>query len=332
MKNRKRKFNRKKATQQLGKRVTESYNSREDTGKFRDYFDAGAMDGLSKWKVPKGEFLMDIIPFMTGAQHPKLEEDQVAYYLDLFIHMNVGPGDDQYVCPANFGRNCPICEERQRRSEAGEDYENRIKPLSQKRRAIYNVVVLDGGKEEAKGVQILEIAHWFMESKLVQIAKDPRTGAMQHYGSDTAEGKSVAFGRTGTGKTSTNYEGHRLVDRDYEISDALLEQAACLDELISIPSYDELATAFFGADEPGDTQEEVEYSEGAEEEAFEEVVEDEEVETPVAKPKPKAKPKAKAKALVCPVGLDPAESFDLYEDCDACKQRKACEASSQVAF
>ncbi len=321
------KFDRKAMVAGLSHRTNASSAAVKDNGKFRDFFDKSKMEGVNKWWPNKGEHLMDIIPYLAGSQDVNVPEGGFTYYLDLFVHKRVGPGEDTYVCPAQYGRACPICEERKRLSDNNADYDTEIQPLNSSRRAIYNVIIRNDKEQEAKGVQLMDMAHWFSEKELIAVSKDPRGGGMINF-ADPDDGRSIAFNRDGVGATSTSYSGYRLVERDYVITDEEMEAAHCIDELIVIPSYDDLHKAFFGvsrdsdanvADEGGydDTEPEVEEPEAT-------------TPTPRAKPKPKAKPKAKA--LVCPVGVTFGEDFDSYEDCDSCSIRNECEGACEVPF
>jgi hypothetical protein len=343
----KKKFDRKKLKMDASKRGKISYDKRDDKGRFRDFFNPAKMENISKWWAPKGEHLIDIIPYYAGANDPQIPEGRGTYLLDIFVHPKVGPGEDTFVCPVQYHERCPICEERKRRSDAGEDYETRIKPLNTSRRVAYNVVVRDNGKEEKKGIQIFEIAHWFMEKTLIKIAKNPRGGRDEFWDADT--GKSIAFERTGTGAQNTQYDGHRLVDRDYIISDEELEAAHCLDDLIHRASYEEISKAFFGGDTPTsdiESEESMNPEDGEEEEvatepedSYEDDPEpDEPPPTPARKKKKAVKKKAvkkKKKALSCPYadsGLVFGKNFDEYEECDNCNISTQCEIESNTPF
>lgn len=239
----------------LNARADVSTAKLDDKGKFRDFFEPDKMTNIPRFKPKKDEYMFDIVPYFAGTQDPQCAPDTFTYVLDVFVHPKVGATEDTYICPAQYkGRRCPICEERTRRSNNDEDYDTRVKPLNTTRKVVYNVILRDGGKEEAKGIQVFEIAHWFMERHLIKQAKDPRGKRLPFF--DDQEGSTVYFERTGTGKDSTNYEGHKFIERLTPITDADLDAAYVLDELIHIPTYEELADAFYGAaeNEGGNTE------------------------------------------------------------------------------
>lgn len=315
-----RKFDRNKDGQNLSKRSQQSYEQRNDSGRFRDFFEPSKMEGVSKWWAGKGEHVFDNIPYIAGAYDPSTPEGKSTYLLDLWVHPKVGPPEDTFICPANWKLPCPICEERKLRAENGEDYDTRIKPLNTTRRVVYNIIVRDNGKEEAKGVQIFEIAHWFMEKNLIKIAKDPNGGLKPFHHPD--DGESIVFERTGTGPSNTAYDGYRFIPRKKRITDEDLNAAYTLDEMVHRVTYNELKDAFYGVVPPIESEEgNIEYEEHKKREEQEEQGGHEE--SPQRKPKPKPK-----KSLKCPVNAVFGSDYDQYEQCDTCAIRIECENES----
>lgn len=239
------KSRREKYKESLTKRTEESFNTKDDSGRFKSIFKDDL--GITTWVVKEGEHEIDIIPYMVGKNDPrvmtgKLEVGDISYSLNLWVHQGIGVTQDNYVCLSqNYRKPCPVCEfiEEQKNDEGFD--EDLIKSLYAKKRVVYNVIVRDSIKEEEKGVQILEIAHWFMERHLVGIAKKPREGGFIPF-SDPDEGKIIFFERAGSGKENTSYIRHQFIDRKTTISDENLDKAKCLDSLIYIPSYNELST------------------------------------------------------------------------------------------
>lgn len=230
---------------QLKQRTQESYERREGGSDFRDYLDKEKVAGMPKWWAGKGEHVIDIIPYVAGDRDPKNKQGDVSYVLDLEVHRKVGAMDDDVVCPEQYGKPCPICEHKRALGRTDADWKTMIKPLKPSRRTLYNVIVRDNGKEEAKGNQLWEMAHWFMEKHLSKISRNPRTGGVTVF-SDPDDGRSIVFERTGVGATDTGYDGHALIERPI-LKDSELEAAACLDSLIVIMDYDEIHTLFHTA-------------------------------------------------------------------------------------
>lgn len=210
----------------------------------------------------EGQHIVDILPWEAGPDMP-LDEQNIPvtkegdfdYVLDLWVHQNVGKMNLPFVCPyENFGMDCPICEYiKANRLEKKEWNKKRAK-----RRAIYLVWNRTSPEDEKKGVMIFDVAHFFMEEKLEEIAKLPRGGGYVTF-SDPDEGQSVCWTRKGSGAENTNYLGHRFIDREAPIPDSILEKTFALDQIINMhPSYEEIDKAFKSAAPPKETQQEEE--------------------------------------------------------------------------
>lgn len=238
----------------LKEKVKESHDRRDSGSNFKDFFDADKMSGVKKWWAGKGTHIVDMIPYLAGPNDPHNKEGEPTYVLDIEVHKNVGPLDEQVVCLEQYGdgRVCPICEEARRRNKKpGVNFKKEIKPLKPTRRSVYNVIVRDGGEQEKKGVQVFDIAHFFMEKHLSKIAKSARGDGYTVFSSPD-NGKVVVFERTGTGAENTSYSGWKFDDRvdadgnTYEITDDELKAAYCLDDLIKIMTTEEVAEIFYG--------------------------------------------------------------------------------------
>jgi len=265
-------IDRKAMSQQTAKRTEESYAKKDDSGRFASIFKKELGD-LPFWKCKEGSHELDIIPFNIGENNPLVVrgEAQVGdsdYVLDIWVHRSIGPTEDNYICPArNYGKPCPICEKIKilQSDEANDDLVKDIRP---RRRVIYNILCWDKGEFE-KGIQIWEVAHFYMESHLVEIAKQPRDGGFVNFACPD-DGKTVCFKREGSGGQNTKFTGHQFADRiidnkPYTITDKQLAQAFCLDDLVEVKTYEELEQAFYGtatgrSDSPQEEEPDVEMS------------------------------------------------------------------------
>jgi hypothetical protein len=264
-----------------------SYKTKDSSGRFKSIFKN--LDGKSLWKCGEGDHVIDIIPFITGENNPNDAPDEGAYVLDLWVHYGVGVNDDSYVCmnlTGGWHKPCPICEHVSKLAKRGASDEE-LRKFKAKRRAIYNIVCYDSSQEEDKGIQIWDSPHYMTERQILEIAKIARTGKRIHF-ADPDRGKSIAFAKKGKG-VHTRYEGMRLQDRDEPIPDDILESAYTLDELIHLPSYEEVAVAFYG-----DTASDEETGSSSDE--------------------------------TCPFGHEIGEDFDQTDDCDDCEFYDDCGA------
>lgn len=325
-----------KFREQLQTKTENSYKSKDQgAGGFKDYFDKDAMEGVKKYRVPKGDVtvVFDVIPYFAGPRDPNNRENDPVYVLDLLVHRDIGPMNEQIVCLAQYGKPCPICDEVQNRRAAGEDYKTVIKPLRATRRVIYNVVIRDNGDEEKKGVQVFEIAHFLMEAKLAGIVKDARTGGITVF-SNPDTGKSISFSKRNPTKETVVYDGHRFSDRPVPITDEELAGAHVLDDLIKILDYDTISDLLYGTDTPigGPSGSDPEQEEGRDrttapekkQEAAEPPEEPEVKEPPQRRKRRPMKVKEETGAPVCPHGGTIGVSIDELEACYECKLYDSC--------
>ena len=223
--------------------------SKPTGGRYPTVFDKTKVpDGVNFFSCKEGQHIVDILPWEAGPDMP-LDVDNVVvtqegdfdYVLDLFIHQNVGKMKVPFVCPyENFGEDCPICEYI-KANRLPKDEWSKLRP---KRRSIYLIWDRTTPADEKKGVQIFDSAHFFMEEKLEEIAKQPRGGGYITF-SDPDDGVSVCWTRKGSGATDTQYLGHRFIDREAPIPDRILEDTFALDQVIKMkPSYEDIEEAF----------------------------------------------------------------------------------------
>ncbi len=159
---------RKRMRDKLAKRHQEAYDRKDSWGASTGIFKSPMPEGVTMWKCAEGEHMVDIVPFVAGDKIPPPDKPgEESYILDVWAHSNVGPGDARYICLARtLEEACPICEEQDRMRDSEEYDDQEIKDLNPSRRAIYNIICRDSPKEEAKGIQVWEIAHWFMAKHL----------------------------------------------------------------------------------------------------------------------------------------------------------------------
>lgn len=256
-----------KSDSRLQKRHDGGKMKNDSKGKFPTVFlDKEIPEGITNWWCKEGQHNVDIIPFyagpdfpLDGDNSPLVEEDEMTYKLELFVHRNVGPMNKPYVCPyENYGKPCPICEYIKSHDLEKEDW----KSLTPKHRVFYFVWVHNSTEDEKKGIQIWEVAGFFMEEKLDEITALPKGGGYEHFWHPDT-GKSIAWKRKGT--KNTEYLGHRLVERDAKIPERILDQTFPMDSVINVhPSYKEIETDFRGTLKklkleglPGDVDEDV---------------------------------------------------------------------------
>jgi len=245
----------------LNQRIQESYDTRQSTGKFKTIFKEDMQ--VPVWKIGSGDHVIDIIPYIIGDGNPnsKRKAGEIGDYLNLFVHNGIGVNENQYICLARcYSKPCPVCELQLKMQRAGEEPDV-LKSYSPTRRCLYNVMVYDDGKEEAKGVQVMLVAYYFMQRHLDELANPARPGSPRtNYMAINKTGKSISFKREGAGAKNTSFVGHKFVDRDYDISDEIIDSAFSLENIVHIPTYSEIHDALHGTMEESATPEASEHT------------------------------------------------------------------------
>jgi len=90
---------RKQMEKELISRTEAGYNKKDESGRFRLYF---TEDNLPLWQCGEGEHIIDIVPYPAGKNFPKgykIKKGEASNSLVVWIHPNVGPNMDWYICP-----------------------------------------------------------------------------------------------------------------------------------------------------------------------------------------------------------------------------------------
>ena len=235
-------YNREQIREEMLKRSQETYTG---IGSYR-YFNAeGDLPLWSPKPTKETPYIIDILPFQAGENYPILDKRNPiksgtwVYRLEALVHQNIGPRKEWVICPAvNYGLPCPICEEISERQANGEEYET-YSNIANKRRCAYNVIVYNDKDEDI--VQIWEVSYKYSEKQIRLQAKSPRTGGIEPF-ADPDVGKSISF--EVANDTYRTIQGHKLVARDYTISDEILSKVYKLDEEIVLMTYEEIDKIF----------------------------------------------------------------------------------------
>lgn len=201
-------------------------------------------------KIRDGSHILDLVPYEAGSHDPLTEEGDPTYGFEYWAHPNVGPNNAMMLCPTEmYGDPCYICEHRERLRQKGAD-DDKWKPLFPKRRNLYNILCYDRG-EEKKGIQVWDISYHYFEKFIIAISKKQSRGGKKAKTINFAhptKGKSITF-TVEPAKSKNDYPtylGFTFDDRDYEIEQDTLEEAHILDEIVHIPTTDEIKRAFLG--------------------------------------------------------------------------------------
>lgn len=298
-------------------------------------------------KVP-----IDILPFEITEPHAFDEDSPGEMKGDLwwryrfYMHFDIGAEEKKYACLRTFGKKCPICLERKRLIDAGED-KKVTDPLRGKVRELFWVST-DG----MKTAEIWDVSHFlFMKG----LDKEVKTGPEEYADFPEMEGGYTIITRFseesingGSYYDADRYDFELRDDVPDELIDPLPDLASCIIEL----SYEKLEGIFYDTDTPDEEdeeggekekastrkqREEEEESGGDDDQGTGEEEGSEETDDEPAEKKTPAKRKPKKKAAdpepeeadetECPIedGIYGVE-WDEWDGCDECEFNKTCKA------
>lgn len=218
------------------------------------------VEDVQLWNPKDGEHIIDILPYIAGKNDKDVREGRPTYTFEYLVHNRVGAASVSILCLAEmFNQPCPICEHRLQLREKGAEDEV-WKALFPKKRNLYNIICYDRGEEE-KGVQVWDVPYFYSEKNILSISKKR--------GRKGIEGKLTNFSHPDTGKSISfviepaqskndypTYTGFSFEERDYKIDDESLESCHTLDEIVHIPTYEEVESMYWGSRDRRDGDEE----------------------------------------------------------------------------
>ncbi len=204
------------------------------------------LEGVSLISVKQaGTRKFDIVPYEVGKGNPYAEEGEIYFERTYFTHARIGADPQSYVCLSKtFKKPCPICEHRFTLMKSPKNQEELIKSLAIKERQLFNVLDRD---DRDKGVQVWEYS-WhlfgkFLKGKIENQDDDDN----YHLFADPEKGMTLKIGfseEKGAGFTYYNGSDIEFKPRGGPLSDEVLNDAHCLDNLIKETSYEELKKIF----------------------------------------------------------------------------------------
>lgn len=311
----------------LMKRYTASYETKD---KPKGRIKKSVLD-FSKLKDRKIEFYqpqegknrINILPYeVKSKNHPDVARKELSigdydYKLELFVHRGIGVNDESVICLKQFNKPCPICEKRHELFEANKtDEAANLKPS---RRVFYNVQDLKDGK-----VKVFETSHYLFERELIEASRDDDEGGFNNFAGDE-DGCVVTFkmGKEKLGTTEYNaFKNFSFSRRDEKVTDEIYDQAISLDELIVIPTYEEVEKMLNGSEDEEDSELEETKTDSYEDE---EIPPRKTPEKAVEKPTEKEQETAKKSNSRCPFGHVFGVNVDDFDDCEACDMWEPCQ-------
>lgn len=244
----------------LAKRYQASYENKGSSGGRAGVMDWKKVDGEVQFFSPaEGRNRINIIPYIIKSKnHPLVKKGEFEigdkdYVMDVFVHRGVGPSEATVLCLKNtYGKPCPICEQSAiLRKQGKEDEAGALKPS---RRVFYNVQDL----KNPDTLKVFEASHYLFEKELIDEARDDDEGGFVDFADEEA-GKEIKFrcSKVTKGKLEFNeFKSFSFEDRDDNIPDELLEKAISFDEIMNVPTYEEVEKILYGRDEDDEQDDE----------------------------------------------------------------------------
>lgn len=202
-------------------------------------FDSFIKRDVRMYKVHDGDNSVRILPpTWDDAQH---------WGLDVYVHYDVGPDKDSYLCLHKMkGEPCPICEERRQAAKDGDDeYAKSLEPV--KRVLMY---VIDR-KNEKEGI-LAWGAPMSVDRDILKVSIDKRNGELLPI-DHPDEGYDVDFERQGKAR-NTKYVGLSIARRSTPLdNDDAMDFAVAhpLPTILQYYDYDHIAKVFGGGSSSG---------------------------------------------------------------------------------
>ena len=335
----------------FAKRYQASYESK-DSG-------APAKAGVMDWKKVDGDVnffspiegknRINIIPYTIKTKnHPLVKRGEFEvgdsdYVMDVFTHRGVGPSEATVLClKSTFGKPCPICEQSALLRKQGKEKE--ASDLKPSRRVFYNIQDI----KEPNKLKVFETSHYLFEKELIDEARDDEEGGFVDF-ADPIDGKEIKFRASEVQKGTIKYKEFKsfaFEDRDDPIPDELLESAISFDEIMNVPTYEEVEKILFGQDDDDEEDEAPAKKSSKKYDEEDDEPEEKPVKKPVKNPYPEEDdgdedevPKKPAKKVEeddeepepskkscgnCPFDHCFGKDDDKFDDCDNCDVWDKC--------
>ena len=258
----------------LRKRTEQAAKNRDKTGLGKSMvLDVSGIEDLNLYKPTSGKEknCIDIIPFIITqdwyvdlrtkpGQPTGLELGFEDYKLEIPVHRNVGINNEQFLClRLAFGKNCPMCEALREEYDKpdSEQSDDIIRDLTPSWRCYYNVYDYN---EPDKDIQLWADASYHLFEK--NFLEEATEGEEYVTFSDLQEGKTIEFkGKEKSLGKNTFVEAQSIQFIDREIyKEDIFDDVFSLDEMLIIPTYEEVSKAFLGLDEEAEVEEGIEQS------------------------------------------------------------------------
>jgi hypothetical protein len=181
-------------------------------------YDSFIVDRFQTLKVKEGEHTFRILPY-TWDDTKKWGDH---WAVEIFVHGNVGPENNQYLCLRKMlGKHCPVCEKQRELEKAGEDDDAKEIRIQNK----WVCWAIDRDNEKA-GPLVWSVP-FTLNRELCLRSEDKRSGSVLLI-DDPEEGYDVSFIRDGSG-LKTRYNRVDVARESSPLSESVKQRKAWLE-------------------------------------------------------------------------------------------------------
>lgn len=228
-------------------------NNAREAGGGKKYFNLPK--GVSLWEPDKATvYRLDFVPYEVAIEnHPDRRGDKVVptdlwWKYPYAVHERIGPAQEAVVCPASFGKPCPICEERARLAKDYETNKSAIQAINAKKQVAYII----RNPDDMENYSIFAYSNFKFGEVLDEELKVTGDENLAFY-DVTEEGKTIKVrfgedeyaGRKFFKANRIDFEARKAMDED-----EVLEAVPCLDKIFIVHDYDYLKKLFYQLPDP----------------------------------------------------------------------------------
>jgi hypothetical protein len=231
----------------------------------------GSKGGGSWFNLPKdmevftpdkpGRYVIDIVPYeVKASHHPDKVPSGALWFRYMFrVHHGVGTSGESIVCPKSVGSRCPICEEVEALRK--DDYEKNREIIDKIRGQLFVMYNILSPDDPDKIMLFVLSKGKFSDILDNEIREDDEEENTYFYDVQNGDGRTlrVRF-------SEEEFSGNKFIratridfrpraDMD---EDEILDKVACLDEILTPPSYDDLLSLYKGHEEDEEEDEDEE--------------------------------------------------------------------------
>lgn len=218
--------------------------------------------GMGLFKVEKvGAYYLDFAPYVVGKGNKSADEGQFYFERTYKAHFGVGPNSKTFVCPTTVGKPCPICEEVNKvyqRTDIDKKQKGELTAsIRAKQRQLF--LVKDAKVKDAPWM-LWEFSYHNFGDLLYQLmsamGEDEDFDLFAH--PEKGYTLAITMVEATTGSNTYKKAGGISFNKRKSLGislEELAESMPCLDDLLIIPTYDQLKTAFYGEEEDSEENE-----------------------------------------------------------------------------